>query len=163
MGLELPGELVEALGWIGLDWPTADEEQLFRLGQQWLALAPQIQQVGADAGAAASAVWQGNSGPAVAAFQKYWTADGAPSSLNPAGDAAMVVGCGLIVYAAIILALKINFIVQLVVLTIEVIEAIATAVATFGASLLEIPIFQQITRTVVEGLIQQVTMEIIGG
>ncbi|MEE3920570.1 hypothetical protein V2I01_27060 [Micromonospora sp. BRA006-A] len=61
----------------------------------------------------------------------------------------MLLGAGLIICAAIVLALKIAVIVQLAILAFEVAQAIATAVVTFGASLAEIPIFQIITREIV--------------
>ncbi|MFC0006773.1 WXG100-like domain-containing protein [Micromonospora siamensis] len=163
MGLQLPGELVEMLALIGLTWPEADEEKLFELGQAWLELSPVLQTAAAQGGAAAEAVWSGNSGQAVEAFQRYWTEHGVPSALDLSADGVRVLGVGLIVYAAIVLALKINVIVQLTILAVEIAQAVATAAPTFGASLLEIPVFQQLTRAVVEELIWQVIGEIIGG
>lgn len=38
MGLPLPGELIEALSWLGMTWPEADEELLLQRGQHWLEL-----------------------------------------------------------------------------------------------------------------------------
>ena len=163
MGLQLPGELVWALGLIGLNWPEADEEKLFDLGQTWLQLSGAVHATATQADTAATRVWQENSGDAVSAFQAYWSEHGPNAALDLAADAATVLGVGLIVYAAIVLGLKINVIVQLVILAIEIAEAIATAGPTFGASLLEVPVFQQLTRTIVENLIWEVIGEIIGG
>lgn len=163
MGLQLPGELVWVLGLIGLNWPEADEEKLFELGQTWLQLSGAVHATATQADTAAARVWQENSGDAVSAFQAYWSEHGPNAALDLAADAAAVLGVGLIVYAAIVLGLKINVIVQLVILAIEIAEAIATAGPTFGASLLEVPVFQQLTRTIVENLIWEVIGEIIGG
>jgi hypothetical protein len=163
MGLQLPGELVEVLGLIGLNWPEADEEKLFELGTAWLQVAGGMQSVAGQAETAASQVWQENSGDAITAFKSYWSEHGPGPALGISADAATILGAGLIVYAAIVLGLKINMIVQLVILAIEIAEAIATAGPTFGASLLEVPVFQQLTRTIVENLIWEVIGAIIGG
>jgi hypothetical protein len=162
MGLELPGELVYVLGLIGLNWPEADEEKLFDLGQDWLQFAGELHGTAADADAAAAQVWSGQSGAAITAFQQDWADGGPAAGLRVGGEAAVMFGAGLIVYAAIVLALKINVIVNLVALAAEIAEAVATAGPTFGASLLEIPVFQQLTRTIVENLIWQVIGEIVG-
>ncbi|HET6484251.1 MAG TPA: hypothetical protein VFG35_29970 [Actinoplanes sp.] len=42
-------------------------------------------------------------------------------------------------------------------------QAVATAVPTFGASLAEIPIFQQLTRTIVGKLVQDAIFELLDG
>ncbi|GIJ45955.1 hypothetical protein Val02_28410 [Virgisporangium aliadipatigenens] len=162
MGLQLPPQLTEPLSWIGLDWPTADEEHLFRLGQGWLELAGTLGTSAQRADQGAQAVWTENSGPAVEAFRKHWEEGGGTKAVRGGQAAVTIIGVGLIVYAAIILFLKISFIVHLIVLLIQVTQAIITAVATFGASLLEIPVFQQIARTAVDTLLNMVLLEIIG-
>jgi hypothetical protein len=58
--------------------------------------------------------------------------------------------------AAITLALKIAFIVQLVILAIEVAQAIASAFATFGATTAEIPGFVAATRVICRELINKI-------
>ncbi len=163
MGLQLPGELVEVLGWIGMTWPQGDEEKLFQLGKTWLDFAGTIQQAVQQSNTAAGQVWYGNGGTDIEAFQEYWTGHGPAGALNLAHTAATILGGGLIVYAAVVLALKVNFIAQLVILAVEVAQAIATAGPTFGASLLEVPIFQQITRAILENLLWQAIGEILGG
>jgi hypothetical protein len=162
MGLQLPGELVYVLGLIGLNWPEADEEKLFELGQGWLDFAGELNRTAGDSDRAAAGVWDGSSGAAITAFQQDWSDGGPAASLRVGGEAAVMFGAGLMVYAAIVLALKINVIVNLVVLAAEIAEAIATAGPTFGASLLEVPVFQQLTRTIVENLIWQAIGEIVG-
>jgi hypothetical protein len=76
--------------------------------------------------------------------------------LDGISTAGQVVGAGMMICAGIILALKISTITQLVTLAIEIAQAIASAVATFGASLAEIPIFEEISRRIIGELIQQV-------
>jgi hypothetical protein len=77
--------------------------------------------------------------------------------------ASNIIGAGLMVCAGIVLALKINVIVQLVQLAIEIASAIAEAVATFGASLLEIPIFKEITSLIIDQLINMALEAIFSG
>jgi hypothetical protein len=164
MGLQLPGELVSILGMLGYDWPTSDEEQLFRLGKLWLEFAPQMQATGADANMSASRVWEENRGEAVTAFQNWWKGEGnAPEALQQGATGSTLVGAGLIICAAIVLALKIQVIVQLVLLAIQIAQAIATAVATLGASLLEIPIFKEITSLILDQLISMAIEAVLNG
>ncbi|MEU1745344.1 hypothetical protein [Micromonospora arida] len=162
MGLQLPGELITALGWLGYTWPEADEEKIFEMGQAWLAFGGTVDAATGQAGSAATAVWSQHSAESLQAFQKWWTdAESGPGTLPGYSQAATLVGTGLIICAAIVLALKIQVIVQLAILAFEVAQAIATAVATFGASLLEIPIFQMITREIVGLLIDRVLSELM--
>ncbi|RKR92111.1 hypothetical protein BDK92_6543 [Micromonospora pisi] len=164
MGLQLPGELVSILGMLGYDWPTSDEEQLFRLGELWLSFAPQIEAAGAAADMSAAQMWEQNQGEAVSAFQNWWKGEGnALDTLQQGVTGATLVGAGLIVCAVIVLALKIQIIVQLVILAIQIAQAIATAVATFGASLLEIPIFKQITSMILDQLVSMATEAVLNG
>jgi hypothetical protein len=62
-----------------------------------------------------------------------------------------------------VLALKINVIVQLIMLAIEIAEALATAAPTFGASLAEIPIFKEITQLIIDQLINLALNAVLGG
>lgn len=164
MGLQLPGELVTFLGWIGFTWPEADETKLFELGQAWLALAGELGAPAAAAEAAARAVWEQNHGEAVDAFRAFWEEGDSPGrNLELAAETNQLMGIAMIGLAGIVLALKINMIVQLVILAIEVYQAIATAVVTFGASLLEIPIFREITKLIVDQLVGLALNWVLGG
>lgn len=164
MGLQLPGELVTVLGMIGYDWPQADETALFSMGQRWLEFSGTMQRLTGEAREAAAPVGAGNLGADIEAFQRYWTEqDGPAQVLEDGALGALVAGTGLMICGAIVLALKIQVIVQLAILAVEIAQAVATAVATFGASLAEIPVFQAITREIVGLLIDQVINELIDG
>lgn len=163
MGLQLPGELVTILQDLGFNWPEADEEKLFDLGNQWMQFAPQLGPIADRADVAARSVWESNQGEAVEAFRAKWSApDSAPAALRDSLTGTSMMGPLLIVTAAVVLALKINVIVQLTLLVIEIVEAIATAAPTFGASLLEIPVFKEITGRLVNLLIGLATDQILG-
>jgi hypothetical protein len=149
MGIELPGELTEPLGWIGLIWPQADEDKLFEAGQTWISYGSTLRAQAQQADATAQSVWGEHEGAAIDAFRTWWTAhEGPGANLPDNATAAELIGAGLIVMAGITLALKILFIAQLIILAIEVAQAIATAFATFGATTAEIPGFVAATRAI---------------
>ena len=161
MGLTLPSELTEPLGWVGLTWPQADEELLFEAGQRWLSYGEELTRVAERAEATAAGVWQGAEGPAAEAFEDWWTrGEGPRRRLAEGAAAALLIGGALIAFAALTLALKINFIVQLIVLAVEVAQAIATAFVTFGVTTAEIPGFIAVTRFLLRRLVQQVVSHI---
>lgn len=163
MGLQLPGELISLLGMLGYTWPEADEEKLFKLGQTWMAFGDTVRDVIGTADAAAQKATADNAGEGIDAFRTAWAEEDAPVAiLRDGATAATVIGACFFVCAVIVLALKINVIIQLTILAIQIAQAIATAVATFGASLLEIPIFKEITGLIIDLLIDQAIGALLG-
>lgn len=164
MGLQLPGELVSLLSMLGYNWPQADEEKLFEMGHAWMNFAGGFPDSLQDANAQAQRVWSANQGEGIDAFRQSWSDHDAPvSTLHDAVTASNIIGAGLMVCAGVVLALKINVIVQLVQLAIEIASAIAEAVATFGASLAEIPIFKEITSMIIDQLMNMALEAILNG
>ncbi|MDZ5446605.1 hypothetical protein U2F26_28430 [Micromonospora sp. 4G57] len=163
MGIMLPGELAGLLNELGYTWPKSDEAQLFALGQMWLELAGSLQRTAAEGAATAQRLLDGNSGEAMAAFGKRWTAEGsAITVLQKGATGAQMVAATLFVCALIVLALKINVIVQLTILLIQILQAVVTAGPTFGASLLEIPVFKKLTDVVLGILVDQAIGVVLG-
>ncbi len=159
--MQLPAALTEPLGWIGLTWPEADEEKLFEAGQRWITYGEQLRQISLAADRAAAQVWTGNEGDAVDAFRQWWSEDAGPElRLAEDADAAEIIGAALIAFAVVTLAMKIAFIVQLIILAIEVAQAIATAVVSFGATTAEIPGFVAATRYACRQLIKKVVTHV---
>lgn len=162
MSLQLPAELRSLLDILGYTWPEADETKLFEMGQAWIGFASTLGSMVDKASGAASQVWTQNSGADITAFQEWWANEEGPiASLTDGIPAAIVTGTGLIICGMIVLGLKIAVIVQLVILAIQIAQAIATAGPTFGASLLEIPVFQQIARTIIGNLFQEVIFTLL--
>src|SRR5262249_45436537 len=136
---------------------------LFELGGDWLSLSSSLSGVAGDAENAARRALGAGKGSALDAFAQRWSAeDSGSQALSRGVTGAQVVGAGLMVCAAVVLALKINVIIQLTILLIEIIQAIATAPETFGASLLEVPVFKKITDMAINFLINK-AMEVILG
>ncbi|MDG4762099.1 hypothetical protein [Micromonospora sp. WMMD710] len=163
MGIMLPGELAGLLNELGYTWPKSDETKMYELGQMWMEMADSLNNAAAEGTAAAQRVLAGNQGDALTAFQERWEADGsAMSVLRDGGTGAQMVAATLFVCALIVLALKINVIVQLIILLVQIIQALATAAPTFGASLLEIPVFKKLTDIVLNMLIDQAIGVVLG-
>ena len=164
MGLELPGELRSLLGVLGYDWPQADETALVEMGRAWMSFADRLEAIVSDATPTAADVWTGNEGEAVTAFRDWWVREDSPAkTLLDGANAATLTGTGLMICGGIVLALKVAVIAQLAILAVEIAQAVATAVPTFGASLAEIPIFQQLTRTIVGNLVQDAIVQLLDG
>ncbi|MEU1587017.1 hypothetical protein [Micromonospora sp. NPDC005710] len=163
MGLQLPGELATLLNELGYTWPNADESKMFELAQMWIGFAEQIAALPTEARSSGQAVLAQNHGAAVDAFAALWTAgSSAVTALDNAVTGAQVIGAALIVCAIVVLALKISVIVQLTILLIQIIQAIATAGPTFGASLLEIPVFKILADFVIDYLVGQALEALLG-
>lgn len=163
MGIMLPGELAGLLNELGYTWPTSDETKLFELGQLWMEFAGSLHRAAAEGAAEAQRVLAGNRGDAIDAFRERWEAEGsALAVLRDGAIGAQMVGATLFVCALVVLALKINVIVQLVILLVQIMQAIATAAPTFGASLLEIPVFKKLTDMVLNLLVDQAVEAVAG-
>ncbi|RZT79054.1 hypothetical protein EV382_2250 [Micromonospora violae] len=162
MGIQIPGELSGLLNELGYIWPESDEERLFELGQAWIAFGAEVDTVSAAAGQATVRL-SDNHGEALEAFRVQWAhTDSAPEVLHGICTGARAVGAALLVCAMAVLALKINVIVQLTLLAIAIVQAIATAGPTLGASLLEIPVFKKLIDIAIDFLIGQ-ALEIVLG
>lgn len=163
MGINIPGELADLLNELGYTWPKSDESKLFELGQDWLEFAGRLGPIAGEAAAAADKARSDNKGAAIEAFGKAWDhEDSAVTVLNRAVVGGQMVGGALFVCAAVVLALKINVIVQLTILLIEIIQAIATAAVTFGASLAEIPIFKKLADIAIDLIIDKALEAVLG-
>ncbi|MCO8271612.1 hypothetical protein M1L60_13530 [Actinoplanes sp. TRM 88003] len=164
MGMEIPGELRSLLGVLGFTWPEADETALAEMGRAWMAFSDRLESIVADATSIASEVWTEHEGQAVAAFQAWWAREDSPApALLDGANAATLTGTGLMICGGIVLALKVAVIAQLAILAVQIAQAVATAVPTFGASLLEIPIFQQLSRVIVGNLVEDAMVKLLDG
>ena len=99
---------------------------------------------------------------ALNAFHDKFRSHNSPVSvLGDATTGVEAVGAAMFACAGLVLGLKINTIVNLVILACEIAEAIATAVPTFGASLAEIPVFKEIAERIINAIINEVIMAIL--
>jgi hypothetical protein len=164
MGMQLPGELISLLSVLGFEWPESDEESMFKLAGEWTGMADQLMGKVESLQSAARTLLENNSGVHIDAFQNEWEShESSTSNLGDAGDPANELNIGLTVMAGIVLALKIQVIVQLAILAFQIAQAIALAAVTFGASLIQIPIFKEITGLIIDQLMGMAIERILNG
>ncbi|MDA1367470.1 hypothetical protein J2S68_004710 [Glycomyces algeriensis] len=162
--MSLPSELTSLLSMLGYDWPESDETKLYDLGDTWTKLSDQITGAIDQLEDAARTVTDNNISKDIDAFRSEWE-DGESAVRNIAdiGEPSNIISIGLMIAAGVVLALKLQMIVQLVTLAIQIAQAIATAVVTFGASLLEIPIFKMITSMLIDQLLNMAIEAVLNG
>ena len=164
MGIRLPGELERLLNDLGYTWPMVDEDNLLKIGSAWNDIGGKISQHAAAADNHARQIWMNNKGQVIDAFRQAWEEQGSASeNLKVAQQASAATGVGMMGAAMIVVALKIAVITQLTILLVQILQAIATAVPTFGLSLLEIPVFKKITGMIINALISEALNALMGG
>jgi uncharacterized protein YukE len=164
MGLQLPSELAGLLSMLGYDWPESDEESLFNLAGEWTGMADQIAGRVESLNSAAATLLSNNTGKEIDAFKEEWDdAESAVRNIADAADPTNIINIGLTIAAGVVLALKVQVIVQLVMLAIQIAQAIATAAVTFGASLAQIPIFKMITGMIIDQLVGMAIEMVLNG
>ena len=158
-----PGYIVTALQDLGFNWPESDEERLFHVGEAWQAFHPDLNSIIARLDSAAQSVWTQNSGAAIDAFREEWThIDGLLPALADATVGAQVMAPLLMLASAVVLALKISVIVQVVLFLVQTASAVAEAFATGGASLALIALWRAISARLINLLIALATEAILG-
>lgn len=161
--LMLPNDLAQFLSMLGYMWPKCDEVKMFEAGGKWMDFGNKLNELHGQAEQHGQKVTSENIGRDVEAFVRKFKAEkSAPKVINDGGTGALVIGAGMYVGAALVLALKITVIVQLTILAIEIAQAIATAAPTFGASLLEIPVFKKLADMAINLAINLALNEILG-
>jgi len=164
MGMQLPSEVRQILSLCGFSWPEGDETKLLSLGQTWTGLSGQMDGHVQTANSAATAVWTGNKAETIDAFQTKWNGDASPvNRLNMGGTGADIVGAGLMVCAGIVLALKVNVIVQATLTLIAIAEAIAAAFVTFGATAALVVVLREALKRLLDWLLNQAIGKVLGG
>jgi hypothetical protein len=163
MSLELPGWAASLLEDLGYWWTNADESKLGQAAALVVEAEPLLDAIRELARVSATKVWNDNAGDGVNAFQTAWDADDAPDVvLSDATTGMLTVGAGLLISGAIVLALKAHVLVQLVSLATAMIRAIAAASATLGASLLQIPVFKELTGRLIGLLVVMASAPLMG-
>jgi hypothetical protein len=163
-GIMLPPELAGLLNTLGFNWPLSDEGKLYDLGGQWSGFADRLSPAAAEADGHAQQVLGQNTGEAVETFGRFWSDGEAPrKNLEDGATASTLMGTGMYVAAGVVVALKTAVVVQLAMLAVEIAQAIATAVPTFGASLLEIPAFRQITKMLLDAALNLAINSVLNG
>jgi hypothetical protein len=162
MGMTLDPTLERLLNDLGFTWPMVDETELFDLGSAWLAFGGDVGAVHQGVRGAADDLLSVNVSEALEAFRAKFDDGEAPAAvLAQATAGVQFVGGALFACGGIVLALKINTIVNLIILAVQIAQAIATAPVTFGASLAEIPVFKAIMSRIINAIINEAVVAIL--
>lgn len=160
--LDLPPALGELLNMLGFNWPMSNESALFEIGQAWIELPDAIDGVLTSAADNGKQIWEENIGPAVEAFTAWWDGEDSPAKVLSEGTVGMyLAGAGMMICAAVVLALKIAVIVQLAILAVQIAAAIAAATATFGIGAAALPALYQMGRNFISNLLQEAVMRLL--
>ena len=163
-GLQLPSELAQFLNMLGYTWPKCDEVRMFELGGKWLDFGGKLQEIhSGEAMKHGERVTNENIGADIEAFaKKFGERDAGPTVIQDGGTGSMVVGGGLFVAAALVLALKITMIVQLSILAAQIAAALAAAGPTFGASMAWIPVAKKVADMAINLAIDMAVNQLLG-
>lgn len=163
MGLTLPGELERLLNDLGFTWPEVDEMDLFDGGGKWMQFGGTVADAHQRSTGASNQMLSTNTSAALQAFSTKMAHPDSPHSvLGDASTGVQVVGGAMFAAGGLVLGLKINTMINLIILLCEIISAIAEAAPTFGASLAEIPVFKEITNRIINGIVNEVVMAVMG-
>lgn len=162
--MQLPGGLGKFLNMSGRHWPMSDEERLLKMGLAWLGLSGDMGRLAGGAAVAAAGTWAAQEGDSIQAARGVWEAADSPhKNLVDGLTGADIIGLGLMVCAAIVLVLKVNFIVQLIQLAVQLFQAMAAAPATMGASTLQVPVLMEITGRLLDLCVTVAMNGVMGG
>jgi hypothetical protein len=160
--INLPPALGEILNMCGVDWPMSNEDMLFEIGNAWMGLPESVDQVLSGVNEQGAKVWDENLGDAVDAFTTWWNGEDGPATVLSEGTIGMyLTGAGMMVCAAIVLALKIACIIQLAILAVQIASAIAAAAATMGIAAAALPAIYAIGREILMSLVQEAVMRLL--
>lgn len=164
MAIMLPGEVSYLLNMLGFEWPEGNEDRIFDYATRWMTYAGEVGSANQLAGQAKIHALTNNSGPAMTAFQQAFDeAEGVKDVAEKLALAGTLTGGCLLLVGVAVIALKIAFVVNLVLLAIQIAEAVAAAAATFGASLAWIPIAKEIARRLLELALNLAIEKLMGG
>lgn len=137
MGMQLPPALIEALSYLGMTWPEADEDLIRDRGDHWNTFADEGTKQRGLANEAVETMLATNHSRGLDAFAIYWQRVGGDwGHLNGSVVTAKAFGIAFLACSILVLAMKIAVIVQLIALAIAIAIAVASAFVTLGASLL---------------------------
>jgi uncharacterized protein YukE len=161
VAIELPGEVVQLLQFIGVNWPNINEDKVREAGQHVREFAENIQ---GTHDAATSAIHNSSQHYQGAGYEAMVAAWGQKSSdhMHELIDICHVVATALDGAADVIVTMKGAAIAELVALAASFVADQAAAVATFGAAEAALVLIEEAATKCVEFLEQQLIQYIIG-
>ncbi len=164
MAVMLPGEVSYLLNMLGFEWPEGNEDRVFDYASRWMAFAGEAGAANQLGEQAAQHAVQRNAGPAMDAFREsFEQVEGVRDVATRLATAGNLTGGCLLAVGAIIIALKVAFVVNLVALAVQIASAVSAAAVTFGASLAWIPVAKETARRLLELALNLALEQLMGG
>ncbi|MFD0573115.1 WXG100 family type VII secretion target [Kitasatospora gansuensis] len=160
MAIELPDEVVTFLSFIGINWPTVNEDKVREFASHVREFAENVEESHRDSTATIHGLGEAYEGASYEALLAKWAAL-SDSHLNDLVQACHMVATALDVAADVIVAMKVETIAELVVLAAAFIADQAAAVATFGIAEAAVILIEETAKRLINFLEQQLEQYII--
>ncbi|MGK4580346.1 WXG100 family type VII secretion target [Kitasatospora sp. HPMI-4] len=161
MAIELPGEVVSFLSFLGINWPTVNEDRVREFASHVREFAENIDSAHRDSTATLQRLGEAYQGASYEALLAKW-AQLSDSHMNELVQSCHVVATALDAAAEVIVAMKVETIAELVVMAAAFVADQAAAVATFGLAEAAVIAIEAAARKLVNYLEQQLEQYIIG-
>jgi uncharacterized protein YukE len=161
VAIELPGEVVSLLSFIGINWPTVNEDKVREFASHVREFAENVDSAHRDSTATVQRLGEAYEGASYEALLAKWAAL-SDSHMNELVQACHVVATALDVAADVIVAMKVETIAELVVLAAAFVADQAAAVATFGVAEAAVIAIEEAAKRLINFLEQQLEQYIIG-
>ncbi|MFJ1796139.1 WXG100-like domain-containing protein [Kitasatospora griseola] len=161
MAIELPGELVWVMDLLGFNWPEVNEDKVREFAGHVRQFATNVDSTHETASAIIRQMAEHYQADSYGQLVERWTAM-SNSHMDEIVQVCGVVGTVLEVAADAIVAAKLAVITQLGIAAAELVAAAATAVATLGVSAAAEAALIEVTKRVVNQILQEVEQQIIG-
>ncbi|WP_055585152.1 WXG100 family type VII secretion target, partial [Peterkaempfera griseoplana] len=161
MAIELPGEVVSFLQFIGINWPSVNEDKVREFASHVREFGQSVESTHQDSTATIKQLGQAYEGASYEALLSKW-AQLSDSHMTELVQACQVVATALDAAADVIVAMKVEAIAELVALAAAFVADQAAAVATLGAAEAAMVLIEEAAEKLVNFLEQQLEQYIIG-
>ncbi|GAA2739851.1 WXG100 family type VII secretion target [Kitasatospora cinereorecta] len=160
MAIELPDEVVSFLSFIGINWPTVNEDSVREFASHVREFAQNVESAHQASTATIQQLGQAYEGASYEALLARW-ASVSDKHFNQLVQACHVVADALDVAADVIVAMKVETIGELIGLAAAFVADQAAAVATFGAAEAAVILIEETAKRLINYLEQQLEQYII--
>ncbi|MDH6125837.1 WXG100 family type VII secretion target [Kitasatospora sp. GP82] len=161
MAIELPGEVVSFLQFIGINWPSVNEDKVREFASHVREFATDMEGTHRDSTATVQRLGESYEGASYEALTAKWN-QLSSSHMNDLVQACHVVATALDAAADVIVAMKAEAIAELVAMAAAFVADQAAAVATFGLAEAAVVLIEEAAKKLVNFLEQQLEQYIIG-
>ncbi|MFJ3790177.1 WXG100 family type VII secretion target [Kitasatospora sp. NPDC090091] len=161
MAIELPGEVVTLLEFIGIRWPSINEDKVREFGEHVKEFAQGLEELHADSTATVHQLGGAYEGASYEALVAKWALM-SDKHFNEVVQAAHVVSKALDTAADVIVGMKLEALGELIVLAATFVAAQAAAVATAGIAEVGAVAAQQAARKLMSYLAHQLEDYVVG-